>query len=105
MCICSLELCEQQFEVIIGSHRLAEQQTLYVIAIERLEKTQLILGLHALRDNVHLQASAHVDDRADDCRIVRIRGDVTHERLVDFQRADRKLLQSAYFRESTPYYD
>ena len=49
--------------------------------------------LDALGDDLHAEAVTHVDDGAHQHRVGRIVGGVTHERLVDLERADRKLLQ------------
>jgi hypothetical protein len=57
------------------------------------QEFQLLAGFDAFGNDLEIEALAHVDDGAHDGGIVRVHGDVAHERLVDFQSADGKLLQ------------
>ena len=89
----TLCLSHQQFQVVVRTHRVPEQQTLDEIAAELLQEVELRFVLDAFSDNVHIEVPAHLNDRVDDRRVVRVRDNVPDERLVDLERADRELLQ------------
>ena len=55
----------------------------------------MIFVLHAFSHNIHMKVLPHLHDRSNERRVVGIICHVTDKRLVDFQRADRKLLQRA----------
>src|SRR5688572_18843714 len=102
MCVGSLGLRQQQLEITLGAHGIAEQEALYIGAVESLQETELLFRLDALGNDIHLEATSHVNDSADDRCIVGVHGDIANERLVDLQSADRKLLQRAQRRITGP---
>ena len=77
--VCSFRLGQQQLQVVIGAHRLAEQEPLHVRAAQLLQECELRLFLDTFRDNVHIEVLSHLDDRVDDSRVVRVRDDFAHE--------------------------
>src|ERR1700684_2984138 len=74
----------QQLSELLGSHGPAEKISLRLIAAVRLQKIQFFLRLYALSDQAQLQAAAHRDDRSHNGGLVRNRGDLMDERLIDF---------------------
>ena len=59
--------------------RLAEQAALRVVAIVPAQEIEVALGFHAFGEYVNAEALAHVDDRANDRRIVRIHCSISYE--------------------------
>jgi hypothetical protein len=69
-----LPVCE-----LLGNHRTAEIVTLSVVTISELKESKLFSGFHTLRYNSLLEASSHVDHRANDGGIVALGSDSLHE--------------------------
>src|SRR5687768_13049569 len=88
-----LLLASQQQSQLLERDRFAEQPALAKAAVVAAQEVQVAERLHTLGDDVHLEAAPHVDDGAHDGGIALVVVDVTHERLVDLQGADRELLQ------------
>ena len=80
---------------MLPGDRSAEIEALCLVAAVCLKKSYLVFRFHALSDHTFLETFGHGDDRADDCRIVCIGGDVAHEGSVNLQGIDRKLFQVA----------
>ena len=72
-------LRKQKFEVAVRAHRISEQQTLPVGAAEFLQESQLIFTLDTLRDYIQVEVAAHLNDRADNRRIVGVGRHVAYE--------------------------
>jgi hypothetical protein len=79
----------------LRKHRPAEIVPLGLITVVRLKKCQIFRLFHALGNDPQLQAAAHADHCAHDARLVGSSGDLTDERLVDFEGIDRKFSQIA----------
>src|SRR5512143_2979499 len=88
----ALGLGDQELAELVGVHGVTEQMALCIVAAVLAEEIELRFGFHAFRDHLELQAVRHLNDRVDDRGIVAVDGHVAHERLVDLQRVDRKLL-------------
>ena len=63
-----------------------------VVATFLLQQFELAIRLDALGDDFETEAMRHVDDRIDDCSVVRVNREIANEGLVDLQCADWKLL-------------
>ena len=57
------------------------------------QEIELFLGLHPLGDNGEAQAMRQVNNSAGNGCIIRIGGDVAHERLIDLQGIDGEALK------------
>src|SRR5262245_20332606 len=77
----------------VGGRRDREAVALDLVAAVRGEQLELLLRLHALGDDLELQAVREPDDRERDHRVFRVGGDVAHEGVVDLERVDRKALE------------
>src|SRR3984885_10700738 len=86
-------LAGENGEHLARFHGIAEQTSLGVVAGGLAQEFELLARLDSLGDDLEIEALAHVDDGADDGRVVRVHGDVANEGLIDFQSADRELLQ------------
>lgn len=75
----------EHLEECVGCHGGAVQVALISMAILKLEKGQLLGGLHAFGNQFELQAAGHGDDGADNLGVVAVLGTVTDKRLVDLQ--------------------
>src|SRR5579872_5905140 len=85
----AIRLAREQRKQLIRRAGLAEEFSLGEVAALLAQELEVPLRLHAFRNHVHSQAAPHIDDGAHDGGIARVFGYVTHERLIDLQRADR----------------
>ena len=69
--------------------------TLNISAIQSLQETELLFIFYAFSNDIHVQVAAHLDDSANQCRVIGAVRHVADKRLVDLQSADRKLLDKA----------
>jgi hypothetical protein len=74
-------------------HGMAEVVALSLATPLGLKEGELFSCLHSLSNDPLLEALAHADRCADNQGIVWIGGEALHERLVDLEGVDRKLLQ------------
>src|SRR5580704_15268060 len=79
------ELCE-----LARRHGLAEQVALRLVALMHLKECQLLGRFDAFSHDAQFQAAAHADNGGDDARFAGARSDLPNERLINFQRIDRK---------------
>src|SRR5262245_53850810 len=77
----------------VGGRRDREAVPLDLVAAVRGEQFELLLGLDAFGDHLELEAVRQADDRERDHRVLRVGGDVAHERVVDLERVDREALE------------
>src|SRR3954462_9805805 len=70
---------------LVDRQRLAEQETLVLVAAFLGQEGALFGCLHAFGDDTQAEAARQVDDGARDRGVVRVREDVAHELLVDLQ--------------------
>src|SRR6478672_5233736 len=78
------DLRQQRFERL----RTAEQETLQFIAAALAQPRRLLLGFHALGDDLQFHQVPQADDRGADRGIVGIASQVLHEGPVDLQPVD-----------------
>ena len=86
-------LARQDRQHLIGVHGVAEQPALRIEAAVPPQEIELLARLHAFGDHLEPEALPHVDDGSHERRVVGIHRQIANERLVDLERADRKLLQ------------
>src|SRR6185436_14383520 len=91
-------LPDHHVEEFAGRDRLAEEPPLPVLAAAVHQEVPLLIGLDALRHDLQTETAAHLDDGANDRGVIRVARRIAYERLVDFERADRELLQRAQAR-------
>ena len=82
----------QEMGEFFGAERPAEKESLHFRAVERVEEDCLRLVFDPFGNDVQPEALRQGDYRRGNCRIVGVAGDVAHERLVDLEGIDRKLL-------------
>src|SRR5688572_24658940 len=73
--------------------RWRQPEALDLVAALLAQVGQLLLGLHALGDDVQPQRVAHGDDGGGDRLVVRAAGEVADELLVELERVDRPALE------------
>src|SRR5262245_13235553 len=78
---------------LLGRGRDREAVALDLVAAVRREQLELLLRLDALGHDLELEAVGEADDRERDHRVLRVGGDVAHERVVDLERVDREALE------------
>src|SRR3954447_13718850 len=85
----------EKLRELLGRHRLAVQEALYLVAAVALEEVELPIGLGALRDHLERERVPERDDGGGEDAVLalRARADGAHERAVDLQRIDRQVLQ------------
>ncbi len=71
----------------------AEQKALHFNAVQRTYHFELAQCFHAFRNQIQPKAFRDGHDGGNDRRITRVGGDVLHERLIDLNGVDWKLLQ------------
>lgn len=74
----------QQPGKILGRHGFAEQIALALLAVPGLEELQLFDGLHALGNDIEVQALAQADNGTDQLHVLGVLAQATNKRLVDF---------------------
>ena len=82
----------KQVAGLVVGHWWAEQETLYFIALQGMQKIKLQLRFDPFRDDLESHVMCHGDDGADDRRIIRVSGDVTDKGTVDLDGVDREAL-------------
>src|SRR4030088_2494656 len=75
--------------------RLAQQESLRLLAFELLEEQQLRQTFHPLRRNVDSQGARHRDDCSRDSAIIPTIIDVCDERPIYLEAIDREISQAA----------
>ena len=85
----------QEALIFPGGHGLGEVIALHVIAAQRLQRQQLLLGLHALGHHGHPQVVGDVDDQLDHSHVPPLPEGAAHEGHVQLQRVDGQLGQHA----------
>src|SRR6202023_2548008 len=86
-------LPRQQGEQVHRRTGFAEQLALSKMARVPAQEVELAERLDALCDHFHAEAAAQLDDRFHDRRVPGVFAHIAHERLVDLEGADGKLLQ------------
>jgi hypothetical protein len=86
-------LLDQQLFEHGRRQRLAEQKSLNYVATKRTQILELLLRLNTLGNYRQIERMAQRDDRTHNRRVVWIFANVSHKRLVDFQRIDWKALE------------
>src|SRR5690625_6299428 len=76
-------------------NRFAEQEPLHLIATFIALECELPLGFDALGQNPQSETATHGDHRAGNGSIARIVRQAADESLIDFERVERQMLQSA----------
>src|ERR1035438_7721671 len=80
---------------ILGRHTLAEVESLRFRTTPSFQECALLQRFDSLGNDVHVQAFAQMDHGSHNARVVRVGSKVSNERLIDFQRVNRKTLQIA----------
>src|ERR1700722_4915022 len=75
---------------LFGQNRRAEIKPLSLATSVVLKEFELRSSFYALRNHPLLQASAEIDHGADNSRVCRVRSDLLHEGLMQFQGVRRK---------------
>ena len=63
------------------------------IATFVLQYFELLGMLNAFGNNTHTQAVPHADHRIGNRLVIRVRNDIAHKRLINFQFVDRETLE------------
>src|ERR1700752_1495719 len=80
---------------LIGFERLAEEESLHVIALLFAQELQLPFIFDALGSDREIQAFCHLNDRGGDCLFIAVAVQVMDEAAIDFELADGELLEIA----------
>jgi len=80
---------------LIGTQRLAEEESLHVVAAVFAKQAELGFVLHAFSGNFQMQALGHLDNGCGDRLVVGIVLQITHEASIDLELAYRELLEVA----------
>ena len=88
----SLRLSHERHE-ISRQQRLAREESLIFMAAPLFEKRQLLLGLHAFRDDRQQQTFRQHKDRAHDSGVVSVVRDLLEERAINLQLVQGKTTQ------------
>lgn len=83
----------QQCSKGLGYHRTAQIIALGLVALLGHKEGLLLRRFDAFRNNPEIEGFAQVYHGTDDARIAWVADHLVHERLVNLQRVDRKLLQ------------
>jgi len=84
----------------VAGNRPAEEVALGNITASLPQKLQLLRRFNALGDNAHPELLGHADDRLGQDGGVGVTGQLSHERTVNLEAAQRKPLQVAERREA-----
>ena len=76
------QIAAEQFRELVGSNRLTEVEALAFGASFALKSEELLARLHALCNDPKTKTLAHIDDRADDTRVIRVGGQVQAANLL-----------------------
>ena len=76
-----------------GGVGAAEQESLGVIAAERADEGELVLGLDSFGDGLDVERVAHRDDAAHECCGAQVGSEGAGEAPVDLDDADREIVQ------------
>src|ERR1700686_1590958 len=85
----------QQLSELGSGHGAAEEVTLTLGTAAGLKESELFLRFDALGDDALIEVLSHVDDGADDGRIVGVAGDLVNKGLVNLEGVDGKLAEIA----------
>src|SRR5690606_9275381 len=88
-------LRKKQILKLTRRHRPSQQKALGFLAATALQKTQLLLGLHAFRNDVQPKALAQVQQRPHERRILRGVIDAAHKGPIYLQAGNRVLFEQA----------
>ena len=78
-----------------GGLRRREEVALGLVAVERDQRDELLLGLDAFGGDAQAERVGQTDDRRDDRGVAGIGAEAAHERTVDLHGVDREPLQVA----------
>ena len=84
---------QQPGRQLVGRHGARVVVALGLMAVIEIQEAGQFGGLHALGDDLQLEAARHADDGAHDGGIIRVADDVAHERLVDLELVHREPLE------------
>src|SRR3990167_224043 len=84
---------QQPGRQLVGRHGARVVVALGLMAMIEIQEAGQLGGLHALGDDLQLEAARHADDGAHDGGIIRVADDVAHERLVDLELVHREPLE------------
>ncbi len=76
-----------------GVHRGAAEEALILIAAQRAQEFQLLLGFHAFGDHLQAQAVRQRDDRVHDGRVLGIGDHILDEGAIDLELVEREAAQ------------
>src|ERR1700688_958732 len=85
----------QQVRELVGGHGPAEEVALSLRAAPGSQEGELFLGFDALGNDTLLEVLTHINDGADDGRIVRVAGDLVDKGLVNLEDVDGELAEIA----------
>src|SRR5215207_8446045 len=80
---------------LFGYYRSPDQVSLYFIAPLVLQCREMRFGLNPFRNDGQPECMPHCDDCRGNGRIIRLEGNLPHERAIDLEGVEREVLEIA----------